>query len=183
MWELDFEECQILLKFNFRFKMHSIIYCFCWLYALDFWGMCWPLGYMLHFPLEWRTQAHTPEVQHIHPAKTENCRMNLKTIKIVVWKRLYAVKFNINAKTCLLTHYWLFLLKYSFPSQGMPWHHWLLRPYTSVWTIWELYLGECQILMKFNFSFNMHSIILRFCWVYALNYWGMCLAASFKWEL
>ena len=118
---------------------------------------------------------HIPQ-QHIHPAKTENYRMHLKTIK-------FAIKFNINAKTWLFIHYWLFLLKYSFPSQGMPWHHWLLRPYTSVWTIWELYLGECQILMKFNFSFNMHSIILRFCWVYALDYWGMCLAASFKWEL
>ena len=61
--------------------------------------MIWPLRFMLRFPLEWRAQAHTPEVQHIHPAKTENDRMHLKTIKFVVWKRLYAVKFNLNAKT------------------------------------------------------------------------------------
>ena len=53
---------------------------------------------------------HIPQ-QHIHPAKTENYRMHLKTIK-------FAIKFNINAKTWLFIHYWLFLLKYSVPSQG-----------------------------------------------------------------
>ena len=55
---------------------------------------------------------HIPQ-QHIHPAKTENYRMHLKTIK-------FAIKFNINAKTWLFIHYWLFLLKYSVPSQGAP---------------------------------------------------------------
>ena len=39
---------------------------------------------------------HIPQ-QHIHPAKTENYRMHLKTIK-------FAIKFNINAKTWLLNY-------------------------------------------------------------------------------
>ena len=36
----------------------------------------------------------------------------------VVGKRIYNVKFNINAQTFLLIHYWLFLLEYFFPPTG-----------------------------------------------------------------
>ena len=36
----------------------------------------------------------------------------------VVGERIYNVKFNMNAQTWLLIHYWLFLLEYFFSSQG-----------------------------------------------------------------
>ena len=36
----------------------------------------------------------------------------------VVGERIYNVKFNMNAQTWLLNHYWLFLLEYFFLSQG-----------------------------------------------------------------
>ena len=36
----------------------------------------------------------------------------------VVGERIYNVKFNMNAQTWLLNHYWLFLLEYLFSSQG-----------------------------------------------------------------
>ena len=36
----------------------------------------------------------------------------------VVWERLYNGKFNMNAQTWLLNHYWLFLLEYLFSSPG-----------------------------------------------------------------
>ena len=36
----------------------------------------------------------------------------------VVGERIYNVKFNMNAQTWLLNHYWLFLLEYFFPLRG-----------------------------------------------------------------
>ena len=36
----------------------------------------------------------------------------------VVGERIYNVKFNMNAQTWLLSHYWLFLLMYFFPPRG-----------------------------------------------------------------
>ena len=36
----------------------------------------------------------------------------------VVGERIYNVKFNMNAQTWLLIHYWLFLLEYFFPPRG-----------------------------------------------------------------
>ena len=36
----------------------------------------------------------------------------------VVGERIYNVKFNMNAQTWLLNHYWLFLLEYFFPPRG-----------------------------------------------------------------
>ena len=36
----------------------------------------------------------------------------------VVWERIYNVKFNMNAKTWLHNHYWLFILEYFFPPRG-----------------------------------------------------------------
>jgi len=36
----------------------------------------------------------------------------------VVGERIYNVKFNMNAQTFLLIHYWLFLLEYFFPPRG-----------------------------------------------------------------
>ena len=36
----------------------------------------------------------------------------------VVWEKKHNVKFNINAQTWLLSHYWLFLLMYFFPPRG-----------------------------------------------------------------
>ena len=50
----------------------------------------------------------------------------------VVWERIYNVKFNMNAQTWLLNHYWLFLLEYFFSSQGGPWSKRLCRPYAYV---------------------------------------------------
>ena len=47
----------------------------------------------------------------------------------VVGERIYNVKFNMNAQTWLLIHYWLFLLEYFFSSQGGPWSKRLCRPY------------------------------------------------------
>ena len=47
----------------------------------------------------------------------------------VVGERIYNVKFNMNAQTWLLNHYWLFLLEYFFSSQGGPWSKRLCRPY------------------------------------------------------
>jgi len=44
-------------------------------------------------------------------------------------ERIYNVKFNMNAQTWLLSHYWLFLLEYFFSSQGGPWSKRLCRPY------------------------------------------------------
>ena len=48
---------------------------------------------------------------------------------------LYDVKFNMNAQTWLLNHYWLFLLEYFFPSQGGPWSKRLCRPYAYGYSI------------------------------------------------
>ena len=50
----------------------------------------------------------------------------------VVGERIYNVKFNMNAQTWLLNHYWLFLLEYFFSSQGGPWSKRLCRPYAYV---------------------------------------------------
>ena len=50
----------------------------------------------------------------------------------VVGERIHNVKFNMNAQTWLLIHYWLFLLEYFFSSQGGPWSKRLCRPYTYV---------------------------------------------------
>ena len=50
----------------------------------------------------------------------------------VVGERIYNVKFNMNAQTWLLIHYWLFLLEYFFSSQGGPWSKRLCRPYAYV---------------------------------------------------
>ena len=48
----------------------------------------------------------------------------------VVGERIYNVKFNMNAQTWLLNHYWLFFLQSFFYSQGRPpWSKWLFRPY------------------------------------------------------
>ena len=50
----------------------------------------------------------------------------------VVGERIYNVKFNMNAQTWLLIHYWLFLLEYFFSSQGGPWSKKLSRPYAYI---------------------------------------------------
>ena len=49
----------------------------------------------------------------------------------VVGERIYNVKFNMNAQTWLLIHYWLFLLEYFFSSQGGPWSKRLCRSYAD----------------------------------------------------
>ena len=36
----------------------------------------------------------------------------------VVGERIYNVKFNVNAQTWLLNHYWVFLLEYFVPPRG-----------------------------------------------------------------
>ena len=36
----------------------------------------------------------------------------------IVGEWIYNVKFNMNAQTWLLNHYWLFLLEYFFPPRG-----------------------------------------------------------------
>ena len=47
----------------------------------------------------------------------------------IVGEWIYNVKFNMNAQTWLLNHYWLFLLEYFFSSQGGRWSKRLCRPY------------------------------------------------------
>ena len=47
----------------------------------------------------------------------------------VVGEKIYNVKFNMDAQTWLLNHYWLFLLEYFLFLPGGPWYKILCRPY------------------------------------------------------
>ena len=78
----------------------------------------------------------------------------------VVGERIYNVKFNMNAQTWLLIHYWLFLLEYFFSSQGGPWSKRLCRPYAY----------EFLLILKITtvFYYTMHYgrtsvTLLKFC--------------------
>ena len=78
---------------------------------------------------------------------------------IVALERLFNVKFNMNAQTWLLNHYWMFLLECCFSSQGGPLSKRLCRPYAYdywVYTLpqmdnifpaafWILFLLTCEI--------------------------------------
>ena len=59
----------------------------------------------------------------------------------VVGERIYNVKFNMNAQTWLLIHYWLFLLEYFFSSQGGPWSKRLCRPYAYAKCMVPVYIS------------------------------------------
>ena len=64
---------------------------------------------------------------------------------------VYDVKFNMNAQTWLLNHYWLFLLEYFFPSQGGPWAKRLCRPYAyGVCCIYEGFMNTGNFLSQKN---------------------------------
>ena len=68
------------------------------------------------------------------------------------WKGFYNVKFNMNAQTWLLNHYWLFLLEYFFPSQGGPWAKRLCRLYA--------YDESWYFNIKMNFA-KIYAILIE----------------------
>ena len=101
--------------------------------------MVWPLAYeQTFFPLAQKIFPFSnPNPFPFEPKETKIREDNFSEMKereesssiFVVGERIYNVKFNMNAQTWLLIHYWLFLLEYFFSSQGGPWSKRLCRPY------------------------------------------------------
>ena len=80
----------------------------------------------------------------------------------VVGERIYNVKFNMNAQTWLLIHYWLFLLEYFFSSQGGPWSKRLCRPYAYGYILYQKFDNHHTFRVKLSKSSNHYTNKLFF---------------------
>ena len=109
----------------------------------------------------------------------------------VVGERIYNVKFNMNAQTWLLIHYWLFLLEYFFSSQRGPWSKRLCRPYAYEYQlsmlIWmrvlpsTIFFSYVSSLIMIQCKFTLESSIFWFSYSLVFSF-SFLLHSSCSWD-